>query len=123
MSLSCGHQPSPHSEYTTGTAYTNDGREICWSCADKQQKQELKTADRFVAYLTPATKGRFSATGYVLTTWSGGVLACIEYLSKGRHNIGSTLYRFRAVDVHGQRWYGTSPGPGMYARMRKAKNQ
>jgi hypothetical protein len=44
-------------------------------------------------------------------------------LTCGRHNIGGTLYRFRATDVHGQKWYGTSPGPQMYARMHKAKTQ
>ncbi len=111
MILDCGHEPSPHGEHTTGTAHTADKREICWACADLEQREALKTANVYTAYLTNGA----------LTTWSGGHLATITYLHEGRHNIGGTLWRFRATDVHGGKWYGTSPGPGMYARMRKRK--
>jgi hypothetical protein len=119
--LDCGHQPSPHSEHTTGTAHTTDGREICWTCADAEQREQLRTADTFTAYLTPVLTAEGHTKGHALTTWTGGHLATVTVLTCGRHNIGGQLYRFRAVDVHGAQWYGTSPGPQMYARMRKAK--
>jgi len=109
--LSCGHKPSPHGEHTTGTAHTPDGREICWACADAEQREELKTARDFTGYLSEKT----------LTTWTGGILANITRLWKVRNNMAGNLLRFRAIDVHGQEWYGTSPGIGMYARMHKAK--
>lgn len=113
--LDCGHRPSPHGQHTTGTAHTTDGREICCQCADDEQRRELKTEQTYMAYLS-SDKTR-------LTTWTGGELATITYLHQGRHNIGGSLYRFRATDVHGQDWYGTTPGPGMYARMRRTKSR
>ena len=109
--LACGHEPSPHSDFTTGTAYTTDGREICWECADKEQRAALLTEKHYFSYLnSDATK---------LTTWSGGTLATIRRLWKVGNNFAGTILRFRAIDVHGQEWYGTSPGAGMYARMHR----
>jgi hypothetical protein len=113
MILDCGHEPSPHSESTTGTAHTPDGREICCSCADNEQREALKTATSFMAYL--------NSEGTKLTTWTGGELATIRQMWGVHNNMAGTIQRFRAVDVHGQHWYGTSPGPGMYARMHKNK--
>lgn len=57
-----------------------------------------------------------------LTTWTGGTLATITRVRKARNNFGGTTrYYFRATDVHGRAWYGTGPGPVMFARMRPAK--
>ena len=111
--VSCGHAPSPHSDFTTGTAHTRDGREICWTCADAEQVADLKRERAYVAYL--------SGDGRALTTWTGGKLADVTRLWDVFNNFAGTIKRFRAVDVHGQRWYGTSPGAGMYARMHKCK--
>lgn len=118
MMLDCGHMSTP-SGCTTGYARTSDERRICYSCADDSERDALKTVERFTAYLSNGPQG--NETAYRLTTWTGGTLARVTSLTRGNHNIGGFLYRFRAVDVHGGRWYGTSPGPGMYARMRRAK--
>ncbi len=115
VKLSCGHNPSPHDEYTTGTAHTRDGREICCTCADSEQREDLKAEKHYDAYL--------SGDGKRLTTWTGGNLAKITDLWEVGNNMAGTLLRFRAVDTHGNRWYGTSPGRGMYARMHKNKTQ
>ena len=116
--LDCGHLSTPRG-CATGYAQTSDERRICYSCADASERDALKTAERFTAYLSNGPQG--NETHYRLTTWTGGTLALVTSLTRGNHNIGGFLYRFRAVDVHGGRWYGTSPGPGMYARMRRAK--
>lgn len=117
--LSCGHPPSPHDTHTTGTALVwEEGqpeREICWGCAEQRELAELRTAQTYTAYL--------SGDGTQLQGWPGWTLARVTYLHEGRHNIGGKLYRFRAVDVHGGRWYGTTPGKGMYARMRRVKSE
>lgn len=52
MTLDCGHPPSPHGESTTGTAHTADNREICCDCADKEQREDLRTAQTYMAYLS-----------------------------------------------------------------------
>lgn len=115
--LTCGHEPSPHGEHTTGTATLPDGREVCWACADDWAREDIRTGGTYFAYL--------SSDGRQLTTWSGGRLADVTRLSKSRHfgfyGVSYDVVHFRAVDVHGARWYGTSPGRGMYARMRRAK--
>lgn len=122
--LDCGHLSTPN-RYLAGYATASDGHRICYNCADVAQREDLKTADRFTAYLSVPqhTATSHTTTGSTLTTWTGGRLARVTYLTKCRHNIGGHLYRFEAFDVHGQRWIGTSPGPGMYARMRRAKTQ
>ena len=112
-SLSCSHEPSPHGEHTTGTAYTKDGREICWTCADVEQRESLKIERHVMAYLNHDRSQ--------LTTWTGGLLARITCAWQVYNNFAGRIWRFRAVDVHGQKWYGTSPGPNMYARMHKVK--
>lgn len=120
--LDCGHEPSVHGEHTTGTARTRDGREICWECSHAGEVAAMSTADSYTAYLVDKLgTPDISNPRYVLTDWPGKVLARVTYLNKGRHNIGGSLYRFRAVDTKGAYWYGTSPGPGMYARMHRAK--
>ncbi len=111
--LDCGHVPTfPRSELTTGYG-TNPttGKRSCFECCNKDEVESLKTASHYVAYI--------SSDRMRLTTWTGDTLTRITHLESNWHNIGGKLYRFRAVDVHGQHWYGTSPGPGMYARMRK----
>lgn len=117
--LDCGHLSTP-TGYVTGYAITPDARRICYTCADARELAALATADHYVAYLSNVSQG--DDTHYRLTTWSGGTLARVTSLNRGHHNIGGFLYRFRAVDVHGGHWYGTSPGPGMYARMRRARS-
>jgi hypothetical protein len=125
--LDCGHPPSQHSSSTTGTAHTHDGKEICWSCADDQQRRDLLTNDHAFLYLTDTGIHGDVRHRYALTTWPGGRMMRITRLSKrAGYDAMVTptggwydLYFLRAVDSWGQEWYGTSPGPGMYARMHK----
>ena len=124
--LSCGHGPSPHSPSTTGTATTEDGREICWSCADGEIRAAIERtalgAPLPVLYLTKSATGQA-----VLTTWSGGTMLHVTRRVTARVNafgpFRQTRVYLRAEDEHGARFYGTSPGFGMFARVRKAKRQ
>jgi hypothetical protein len=109
--LDCGHEPSPHGEHTTGTAHTQDGREICWDCANTEQREDLKTAPRFMAYTSQDWKS--------VTDWTGRLLGSIRWKTSARNAFCGTLYHLRVVDVHGQRWAATTLGPGMYCRMRR----
>lgn len=109
MTLACGHEPSPHSNISvsTGTAHLPDGREVCWECADAWQRDQMRASDRLDAYLT--------GDGATIATWSGGKLAHVTSKVTARR-----VY-LRAIDDTGKRWHGTSPGPGMYARMRATR--
>lgn len=95
---------------------------LCGDCANAAEIKDLQTSDRFMGYLT-ALPG--TPPSYSLNTWLGAKLATVTHFSMSRRRYGFgtpyTLYYFRATDVHGGKWYGTSPGPGMYARMRRAK--
>lgn len=109
-----------------GTAHTPDGRTICLSCAGREEgtafmadTRERQASDGpFFAYL--------SMDGRWLTTWTGMRLARVTSLWRtssgfgGRMPSGGRNY-FRAVDLAGRRWYGNTPGRGMYARARLAK--
>lgn len=108
--LDCGHHPSPHQPFTTGTAHTRDGREICYDCADRETREEMKTARTFCAYV--------SSDGRRLTTWSGETLGTAHLGS--RHPWSRKRRYLSATDCHGTRWHGTG-APGMYATLRRCK--
>lgn len=108
--LSCGHTPSLHENFTTGTAHLPDGREICYACADEMQRADLLTSDRFTGYV--------SSDGKCLTTWTGGRLGSVSI--GHRHPWSRERSYIRAYDLHGQTWHGTG-APGMWCNLRKCK--
>lgn len=116
--LDCGHPPSSHGPLTTGTARTSDGQEICWDCSHHEEREALRTARSYTAYLMRDAAGKVT-----LTTWAGGKLADVTSYATRPVGFGFRPSRtyFRATDVHGTHWHGTSPGFGMYARMRRTK--
>jgi len=112
--LDCGHVPSPHAEFTTGTAHTLDGREICYECSNAMEREEFAKANKFTAYL--------SMDGSQVQTWPGGNLAKVTRRWNRQNNFAGTLVHFNAVASDGARWWGTSPGLGMYCRLHRCKD-
>jgi hypothetical protein len=111
--LVCGHSPSAHCEISTGTAHTRDGREICFDCADKEQRDEMRTAEHYSGYLQDRE----------IHTWSGGLLARVTSRVTRRVGFyGSSRVYFAAIDLNGKRWYGNSPGDGMYCRLHATRS-
>lgn len=100
----CGH---PH----MGVALDGQGRSYCYPCSNRAERLAMGESDTYFVYL--------ASDGRTATDWAGGFLGRVTYLRKGRHNIGGYLYRIRVTDWAGGQWYGTSPGPGMYARLRR----
>jgi hypothetical protein len=78
-----------------------------------RQLRRLKTAREDVLYL--------SSDGRLITTWIGEVAGYVTHLRKRPSPIGGGFYNLRFRSVHGHSWSGTSPGPGMYARVRRMK--
>lgn len=115
MTLDCGHEPSPHSEPTTGTATLPDNRVVCWTCADAWHREQMRTLDTTGGYLSDRS----------ITTWLGGLLARVTSRSERTMRVNGRRYKrvyFRAVDTNGRHWYGNSPGDGMYCRMRATRS-
>ncbi|GAA1895155.1 hypothetical protein [Streptantibioticus ferralitis] len=98
--LDCGHPPTPKGIGTGRAIYR--GRSMCYACADEQQREDIKKADAFAAYVTP--------DHVALTTWSGGELAKItSYKVRDHIAPGGRPYRMQyvwATTPDGTRWHG-----------------
>lgn len=116
--LDCGHPASAHGETDTGYGVDPDGKKHCYECCHAKDREDMKTATSFFAYL--------SRDGASISNWAGRKLGTVttsrNYKAWG---FGGQHWRYsvRVVDLDGRRWYGTSPGPGMYCRLRPFKNQ
>lgn len=101
--LDCGHEPSPHSEYTTGTAHTTDGREVCWDCAAILELADMNKFGRASLYLVKRDDGLH------ITNWTGKLDYKVTSSKTSRHNLGGTR-----TDVWfksgGQNWHGYQIG-------------
>lgn len=133
--LDCGHAPrwtpnKPHpcgtcdpdrtETFTTGSATTTDGRTLCHPCAERMEADALPKESQVFAYLNASDPTH--DIGACVTTWTGGVLFPRVHFHRARVGFhGAWRYYLSATDATGARWYGTSPGPGMYCRMRRAK--
>ena len=118
--LTCGHEPtrndSAASRIGTGYARTDDGRTLCYPCAEESERATFLASDRYTAYVS---------SDHNLTTWTGGQLA--RYIPgtggvsrSGWHGSEIYAYRFRAPD--GSEWHGRNAGPGMVITVRRAKH-
>ena len=95
--------PLPHA---TGTGYAvlPDEKNICYSCADSRQRNELLDRSRpFMAYV--------SGDGKRITSWTGGHLMKITEswqipLTRVSFTHGKRIAHIHAVDVHGGHWTG-----------------
>lgn len=115
----CGHDipelPAGHVGGTGYATFPDTGETCCYPCANDRERAALQRAQAYFAYL--------SSDGRRLTTWTDGLLADVTSVHSAPVGFGhdTTRYYFKATDLDGCKWYGTSPGPGMYARMRRAK--
>ncbi len=115
----CGHAPTPRGN-VGGVGTMPDGRRLCLPCAEDAEVAAFAKADRYFAYLT-RRDGRL-----VLTTWTGRKLADVTRANERK--LGGTFggsghvtrTYLRAVAPDGSQWHGTSPGEGMYCRVRRA---
>lgn len=81
--------------------------------------QNHKVGDRYGGYLAQTATGRT-----LITTWMGGLLVKIDKATTHATNaFGGRGKRttFSGQGIDGRRWCGTSPGVGMFARMRVCK--
>lgn len=104
----CGHTvtPTPGSIGTGKATDQKTGRTMCYPCAEKAEREALKTADTFGGYLT-ADRPK------VITTWTGAALAEVVSYGVGsrRYTPSGGSYRMqyvRAKSPDGALWYGSA---------------
>lgn len=122
-----------------GYATTQDGRTLCYPCADAAQRRDMQTADRWTAYIRtePRPDGGSPCqprTRYIptaITTWTGGILATIRYSDWTKSapfylygRTRCTLYSGTARTEDGTFWRWTyhDTGNSEIVRMRRVKN-
>lgn len=122
LNCACGEAFPVHpAGYCGGSGYaiTASGEKICYSCADKAQREELKDRSKpFCAYV--------SGDGKLITSWTGGELMKVTQswpcqLTRSSNWHDSKSYRsIRATDCHGRKWYGRGSA-GVCITLRAAK--
>lgn len=121
LDLSCGHSvPAPKAgDCATGYATAEGGLKICYECANAREREAMKSATRFAAYL-------HGAEG-TITDWPGLKLAQLEgHISKRKMYTPSggsyELWTFHARDLDGGLWACRGRGLGMLVHMRRMKD-
>lgn len=113
----CGHELRSDG-CDAGYARTNDGRVLCYFCADVEQlvtAQHAQRGDRIYAYL--------SSDGQSITTWTGGMLGRVTRRTEGW--ISPTARGvYIAAKILGGPWvYGRGSGNGMCIALRPYARQ
>lgn len=119
--LTCGHPATPQEPGSISTGYgtKSNGDKVCLSCAFKFEQSAFWRATRYTGYV--------SSDGTTFTTWTGGVLAIMDWGwstqdGQVRHTPTGGEYKryhWTAHDNDGGQWYGDNGGPGMVVTMRK----
>jgi len=102
----------------TGYAVLNDGKRICYPCADNRQIEELKDRSKpFVGYV-----GKDNS----ITSWTGGKLMTItrawpcQLTRPSNWHDSKSFMSIHAVDVHGGHWAGRG-SEGIAIKLRPVK--
>lgn len=117
--LNCGHYavPVPESWPGSGMAEDSCGYSWCYSCAEANERNDIRYASRYGVYMREVSRE--------VTTWTGAVLGKITSVSHGRYQFrGGTRYRMRFVhftDVHGGKWYGSGSDSCDLVHARRSK--
>jgi hypothetical protein len=108
MILECGHEPSEHSEFTTGYGVKKvDGKDFrcCYECCAKDDRDSMLSSGRATLYLTGNR-----ADGYKVTNWPGSLSFPVHYAKHGRHNIARSRVDVYFVGPDGNTWHGVQYG-------------
>ena len=98
--LYCGHEPSEHSECTTGYGSDSRGRRYCYDCCAERERDAMIKTGQGVLYLTD--KG--------ITDWPGRLVFKPYHRTKGRHNIARTREDVWFIGPDSKRWHGVLYG-------------
>lgn len=101
----CGHLVTPVPG-SVGTGKATDpvtGYTRCYSCIEAHERESIKIADVYSAYV--------SSDGKRITTWTGATLAVVTSYSSGSKRYSNDgYYRMRSIRARtpdGAEWYGS----------------
>ena len=111
--LSCGHEPSPHSEFTTGYGVNENSETFCYSCCAENDREYMKEHGKITLYLTinreiVCNVGRKWFDGKV-GNWPDS-LSFPCRVKQGNHNIAGTRYDVWFNGPNGRVWHGVQYG-------------
>lgn len=112
--LDCGHSPTPTS-FGTGYGTSPDNKRKCYNCCNVDELKAFREAGHYMAYL--------STDGTSITTWTGGLLGKVTGFTDTKAGFGSSRRYLDVRGLDGTLYYGNTPGPGMFARLHRKKNQ
>jgi len=103
--LDCGHEPSPHSDFTTGFGYDSDRRTYCYACCAEREQASMVDSGRAVLYLSKQDER------WAVTDWPGTLRFPTHGTPRrGRHNMARVRYDFTFTGPDGRTWAGTQYG-------------
>lgn len=115
--LDCGHEPTPQAEgsCTNGIARTRDNKTMCFACAERNEKEAMRTERTYVVYVKddrPQTEweraNHITSRKCHFTNWTGALLA--SGFREATTIFGRKGFSYRLVDIHGNRWHGRHAG-------------
>ena len=121
--LDCGHEPSEHSDITTGYGEDDSGKTYCYACCADRDREAMVKNGRITLYLSfnpDNQRGEIQKPGYRpcgsrhVDTWQvsnwPGSLKFNAYVTIGRHNIDGKRYDAYFNGPDGFRWHGVQYG-------------
>lgn len=126
--LDCGHEPSPHSPYTTGYGEDLDGKRYCYACCADRDRASMIETGRATLYLVKTDKvhriGCNSHPVHAITNWPGSLSFPVYHVRKGRHNIAGRRYDCWFHGPDGFVWHAVQYGEwAQIAHCRRTKER
>ena len=102
--LDCGHEPSPHSEHTTGYGTYNDDKTYCYTCCAKRDRKAMIETGRATLYLVK------HSVNESVVNWPGSLSFPVRSIHIGHHNIAGKRYDVWFIGPDGSKWHGVTYG-------------
>lgn len=118
---SCGHPPTPQAPGSCQTGYGTDaeGKTYCLDCCAEQDREALRTSDRWQGYLTE-TEGKLE-----VGNWPGSFKHPVAFSRKSKIRRPNLWPDSTRTDVwfqfEGSWWWGRNQGDNMIVRCKKLK--
>ncbi len=141
--LDCGHHPTwtakgaheagtvgPSDTFTTGYGHRPNNTVVCFPCCEREELAAFASAMRYTGYLSAPVDVKIDGalrtestrfSGGFVTNWTGAILLRDVQAHRTRAGFGGGRWYFRGRAADGSIWFGTGPGPGQYASLRRTK--
>lgn len=98
---------------------TEDGRKLCDGESKLYELLDLAADDKLFCYVSDLGTQVRDFTGKLVL----GRITQKRIYKRNLSWLSNEFWYVRVTDIWGCEWYGTSPGRGMYCKLRRAKRQ